>query len=151
MHRDFQSRNIMVCSGTPYFIDFQGGRMGPLQYDLASLLIDPYAALSQEMQDLLLEYYMMELSRYQYLDTDRFYKGYTCCALTRNLQILGAFGHLSKNRGKTIFETYIPPALESLSNNLKRFFPDNELIQLKRVVDKATLNFSDISVSTAGR
>ena len=59
MHRDFQSRNIMLSAGTPYFIDFQGGRMGPLQYDLASLLIDPYAALSQDVQDLLLEYYMM--------------------------------------------------------------------------------------------
>ena len=107
--------------------------MGPLQYDLASLLIDPYAALSQEMQDLLLEYYMMELSRNQRLNTDLFYKGYTCCALTRNLQILGAFGHLSKNRGKTYFETYIPVALESLSNNLERFFPGDALIQLKRI------------------
>lgn len=151
MHRDFQSRNIMVCSGTPYFIDFQGGRIGPLQYDLASLLIDPYAALSREMQDLLLEYYMMELPRYQHLNPDRFYKGYTCCALTRNLQILGAFGHLSKNRGKANFETYIPLALETLGYNLKRFFPDDELNHLKIIVDKAILKSSDISVSTAGR
>ena len=151
MHRDFQSRNIMISAGIPYFIDFQGGRMGPVQYDLASLLIDPYTALSQKVQNRLLEYYMIELSRYKHLNTDRFYKGYTCCVLTRNLQILGAFGHLSKNRGKVYFETYIPIALNTLKDNLERYFPDKELIHLKRVVDKAILKSSDISVSTAGR
>jgi aminoglycoside/choline kinase family phosphotransferase/choline kinase len=149
IHRDFQSRNVMLSAGIPYFIDFQGGRIGPVQYDLASLLIDPYVALSQDLQDLLLEYYTNELlSRNKQVDADQFYKGYGCCALTRNLQILGAFGHLSKNRGKTYFEAYIPVALDTLKNNLERFFPGDAFIQLKMTVDKAILKSSDIPVQS---
>lgn len=140
MHRDFQSRNIMLVSGTPYFIDFQGGRLGPLQYDLASLLIDPYAALPQPLQDLLHEYYLVEMSRIRPVDSDRFQEGYAGCAITRNLQILGAFGHLTRNRGKSYFEAYIPVALNTLRRNLERYFPgDDKLNQLKVVVDKAVL------------
>jgi len=146
MHRDLQSRNIMLMAGAPYFIDFQGGRIGPMQYDLASLLIDPYAALSQDSQDFLFDYYTRELSRKIRIDTKRFQKGYACCALTRNLQILGAFGHLSKNRGKAYFEAYIPVALNTLRANLKRFFPGNVFIQLKVAVNKAILKYTDISV-----
>ncbi|MBW2632815.1 MAG: phosphotransferase [Deltaproteobacteria bacterium] len=137
MHRDFQSRNIMVKAGSPYFIDFQGGRSGPLQYDLASLLIDPYVALTQARQDVLLDFCMAELSRKITLNPDSFLKGYACCALTRNLQALGAFGYLSKRRGKIQFEAYIPTALKTLRDNLGRFFPGPEFQNLKHVVEKA--------------
>jgi aminoglycoside/choline kinase family phosphotransferase len=139
MHRDFQSRNIMLKSSKLYFIDFQGGRIGPVQYDLASLLIDPYAALSQGAQDLLLAHYTDELSCRMRIDAEQFRRGYACCAITRNLQILGAFGHLSKKRGKAYFETYIPAALNTLRNNLKRFFPGNALTKLKKTVNNAAL------------
>ena len=139
MHRDFQSRNIMLKANKPLFIDFQGGRIGPVQYDLASLLIDPYAALSPGAQDLLLAYYTDELSHSMPIDAEQFLKGYACCAITRNLQILGAFGHLSKNRGKTDFKTYIPAAFNTLRTNLKRFFPGNALSKLKKTVENAAL------------
>ena len=148
MHRDFQSRNILIKAGAPFFIDFQGGRIGPMQYDLASLLIDPYTALSQDIQDRLLEYHTRELSKKTNLNPERFYKGYACCAITRNLQILGAFGHLSKNRGKAYFEAYIPVALDTLRVNLERFFPRDALGKLKMVVDKAFLKSSNIPVQS---
>ena len=148
MHRDFQSRNVMLYDNEPYFIDFQGGRTGPMQYDLASLLIDPYAALSQNLQNLLLDYYTHELSGKMQVDLDRFHKGYACCALTRNLQILGAFGHLSQNRGKAYFEAYIPLALHTLKHNLERFFPGDAFPLLKMTVDKAILKSSEFPVQS---
>jgi len=142
MHRDFQSRNIMLCDQKPFFIDFQGGRIGPIQYDLASLLIDPYAGLTRDLQDLLFEYYVQELSRKTHVDHNRFLGGYACCTLTRNLQMLGAFGYLSRIKGKTYFEAYIPLALQTLKNNLERFFPGGPFDRLKEVVDTAVLKSS---------
>ena len=118
LHRDFQSRNILVKDGGYFFIDFQGGRLGPLQYDLASLLIDPYVALPQGLQETLLDYYIEKLSGSMAIDRDLFVDGYNCCALNRNLQILGAFAFLSRQKGKTDFEAYIPAALSSLKARL---------------------------------
>ncbi|MEZ4525900.1 MAG: sugar phosphate nucleotidyltransferase [Desulfobacterales bacterium] len=118
MHRDMQSRNIMIKNGEPYFIDFQGGRTGPMQYDLASLLTDPYVLLSSAMQQELLDYCMGKLSERISLDAGKFRPGYAYCALSRNLQILGAFGFLSRAKKKTWFEMHIPAAFTSLKNML---------------------------------
>jgi len=118
MHRDMQSRNIMVKNGRYYFIDFQGGRMGPIQYDLASLLIDPYVNLPYPVQDQLLDYCIEKLLSSIDFDPDKFRTCFKHCALTRNLQMLGAFGYLSRNMGKTCFEKYIPRAVETLKKNL---------------------------------
>ncbi len=118
MHRDMQSRNIMVKQSRFYFIDFQGGRLGPMQYDLASLLIDPYVALPLPIQNRLFDYCVKTLSTETSVDAERFRKGYMYCTVTRNLQILGAFGYLSRVKGKTYFEKYIPGALGSLKENI---------------------------------
>lgn len=118
MHRDMQSRNIMIRDGQIFFIDFQSARTGPLQYDLASLLIDPYVNLEEDIREALLNYCALELQTRTGFETDKFIQGYRYCALTRNLQILGAFSHLSLNRGKTYFQQYIPVALQNLKNNL---------------------------------
>ncbi|MDA8141928.1 MAG: sugar phosphate nucleotidyltransferase [Desulfobacteraceae bacterium] len=126
MHRDLQSRNIMVQNERIFFIDFQGGRMGPLQYDLASLLIDPYAALSPELQRELARNTADQLARRTNINPDQFLRGYEYCALTRNLQMLGAFGFLSRVKGKTFFEGFIPMAIRTLQRNLQAhgtFFP----------------------------
>jgi aminoglycoside/choline kinase family phosphotransferase/dTDP-glucose pyrophosphorylase len=120
IHRDFQSRNIMVKNEKPYFIDFQGGRLGPIQYDLASLLIDPYARLSLELQDQLLTYAAERLRTRHGIEPSRFVPGFAHCAVTRNLQILGAFAFLSRVKGKTAFEAYIPIAVQGLQINLDR-------------------------------
>ncbi|MCK4727896.1 MAG: phosphotransferase, partial [Desulfobacterales bacterium] len=119
LHRDFQSRNILVRNRNYYLIDFQGGRLGPLQYDLASLLIDPYAELPRALQLRLLNYYLKRLSDFTAVDADEFLDAYVYCAMNRNLQILGAFGFLTRVKGKKDFETYIPPAVSSLKARLR--------------------------------
>ena len=137
MHRDFQSRNIMVKNDSVYFIDFQGGRLGPLQYDLASLLIDPYVNLPYHLQTQLLHdsITMLSTAGYRNVNADAFRRSYTHCCLTRNLQMLGAFGYLSRVKGKTYFEQYIPPAIKTL----KRTFTvlgSPEFPRLKNILDR---------------
>ncbi|MFC1856414.1 sugar phosphate nucleotidyltransferase [Thermodesulfobacteriota bacterium] len=137
MHRDFQSRNIMISNGQPYFIDFQGGRIGPLQYDLASLLIDPYMDLPETAQTDLLKYCVDRLKAFVPVDKKDFLTGYKYCSITRNLQILGAFGYLSRVKKKMYFEKYIPPAVRALLRNLQQAdFP-----KLKAIVEKITVLF----------
>jgi NDP-sugar pyrophosphorylase family protein len=118
MHRDMQSRNIMVKNDRIYFIDFQAGRFGPLQYDLASLLIDPYVALPDAIQAKLLGYCIEAFSKIVAVEPKKFKHSYDYCSLTRNLQILGAFAFLSKVKGKPFFEAYIPAAFQTLQTNL---------------------------------
>lgn len=118
MHRDMQSRNIMVKDGKYFFIDFQSARKGPLQYDLASLLIDPYVNLSDEIRETLLHECANDIEQLNGVDAEKFIQCYRYCALTRNMQMLGAFSHLSMNRGKILFEQYIPVALENLKKNI---------------------------------
>lgn len=118
MHRDFQSRNIMIHEGCPWIIDFQGGRIGPVQYDLASLLIDPYVNLDTDTIDRLVAY---SAAKYQGLaggDPQQFIEGYRLCAVTRNLQMLGAFSFLSSVRKKPHFQQYIPIAVARLKKNV---------------------------------
>ncbi len=119
VHRDMQSRNIMISNDQPFFIDFQGARRGPIQYDLASLLIDPYVNLQVDTQRQLLDDYIIGLSSQQSVNTNDFHKGYACCAVTRNLQALGAFGFLTRKKHKTQFEPYIPAAVDSLIRNIR--------------------------------
>jgi len=123
MHRDLQSRNIMVKHECLYLIDFQGGRIGPLQYDLASLLIDPYVALPFDMQNDLQEYCCEQVQRKTAIDPIAFNNGYLYCRLARNLQMLGAFGFLSTRKNKTYFAQYIPLAVKTLHRNLMAMGP----------------------------
>jgi aminoglycoside/choline kinase family phosphotransferase/dTDP-glucose pyrophosphorylase len=122
MHRDFQSANIMVKDGEPFFIDFQGGRMGPIQYDLASLLIDPYVAMPRSVQSHLLNHCIDVLGREIPVDRSAFLHSFHYCALSRNLQILGAYGHLTVVQGKTRFAEFIPHAFERLCQRLSQPF-----------------------------
>jgi aminoglycoside/choline kinase family phosphotransferase len=124
LHRDFQSRNIMVQHGQVRFIDFQGGRLGPAAYDLASLLIDPYAALPERLQDDLLEHYLDAFTALTPYDRQRFKDEYLVLALQRNLQILGAFAFLSNQLGKPFFSQYIKPSLCSLQTLLAKVSPE---------------------------
>src|SRR5210317_1562644 len=117
LHRDFQSRNLMIVDGKIRIIDFQGGRLGPLGYDLASLLIDPYAELPEQLQHELLEHYLEHLCTYG-LDELAFRKGYPDLALQRNLQVLGAYAFLGFQKQKSFFRQYIFPATFSLHQRL---------------------------------
>jgi len=135
MHRDMQSRNIMVKNNRFYFIDFQGGRLGPVQYDLASLLIDPYVELSPWVRNQLLEFSGKTLPSLLNMDPDNFLTCYKYCSITRNLQILGAFAYLSRIKGKRYFEKYIPNAIKTLKYNLS-VLENTEFADLKSVVEK---------------
>ena len=133
MHRDFQSRNIMIKNNQFYFIDFQGSRLGPIQYDLASLLIDPYVDLSPEIQTRLCTYGLNKLQAKMKLNTVNFQHCYRFCCLTRNLQILGAFGYLTVVKKKAHFEKYIPAAVNTLHRNLAKH-PKKTLPRLTALV-----------------
>ncbi|MFO7839060.1 MAG: sugar phosphate nucleotidyltransferase [Desulfosalsimonadaceae bacterium] len=114
MHRDLQSRNIMIRNEQIYFIDFQAGRTGPFQYDLAALLIDPYACLPENLQKKLLDFALAEMGRYRSIDRTRFLSGYRACCLTRTLQTLGAFGYLTTKGEKPFFRRFMPAATKNL-------------------------------------
>lgn len=120
LHRDFQSRNLMVKDGNIHIIDFQGARLGPLGYDLASLLIDPYTNLTLADQQELLAYYLELVAQQLDIDSQSFQRGYYYLAIQRNLQILGAFAFLSQQKGKVFFDQFITPALQSLLRLLAR-------------------------------
>jgi NDP-sugar pyrophosphorylase family protein/tRNA A-37 threonylcarbamoyl transferase component Bud32 len=120
MHRDMQSKNIMIKNDKIYFIDFQSARLGPLQYDLASLLIDPYVKLPGNIQKELLLYTIARLGIDSKAKIAEFKESYRFCCLTRNLQFLGAFAFLSRVKGKKNFEAYIPDAVASLKATISR-------------------------------
>jgi hypothetical protein len=133
LYRDFQSRNIMVRKEGLGFLDFQGGRLGPLQYDLASLLLDPYVELDHRVQEELLAYYLGRIGERATIDPQGFQEQYPFIALHRAMQILGAFGFLTTAKGLAFFRPYIPPALHGLRTLLaERYFTPYK--QLKRVV-----------------
>jgi len=130
LHRDFQSRNIMVNNNQPGILDWQAARLGPLSYDLASILIDPYVNLSdKEKRHLYLQYLsLMKGHEPSWIEP---FKGYfPYLAVQRNLQILGAFSFLSRVQGKAYFANYIAPALISLRQLLDEL-ADPKLSYLK--------------------
>jgi len=135
LHRDFQSRNLIIKGDKIGIIDWQGGRLGPLQYDLASLLIDPYVGLKKEETMTLYDYYTTLLEKRFPNISGSFSRYYPYIAIQRNLQILGAFSYLSKVQGKNRFLTYITPALHSLEGLLKEI-DDPELNPLRKIVER---------------
>lgn len=136
LHRDFQSRNVMIKDNKVRIIDFQGGRFGPLGYDVASLLLDPYTSLPSTMQDELLEYYVTQIQRVLEIDGKEFYQSYRLLSLQRNLQIIGAFCYLGVTCKKEFFRPFIRPSLENL-NKLLTSHHEPELPVLKETVEQA--------------
>jgi aminoglycoside/choline kinase family phosphotransferase len=114
MYRDFQSRNVMLKSNKPYFIDYQGGRKGALQYDLASLLYDAKAEMPQEIRNELRDFYIEKLSVVQKVDKEQFISYYHAYVLIRIMQAMGAYGFRGFYEKKTHFLQSIPLALENL-------------------------------------
>ena len=108
VHRDFQSQNILVRNGQAYLIDFQGMRPGLAQYDLASVLYDPYVDLTEAERDELLEHYCGGKPDDDFTETLRL------CAMQRLMQALGAYGFLGLVKGHQHFLQHIPKAVSSL-------------------------------------
>lgn len=120
VHRDFQSQNIIVRAGEVCLIDFQGLRPGLAQYDLASLLLDPYVQLTPAERDQLLGHYISGLlGPERYGDTE-FRRIYDLCAMQRLMQALGAYGKLGHLDQRTAFLEHIPTALARLREVLTK-------------------------------
>lgn len=114
LYRDFQSRNVMLRDGQPYFLDYQGGRKGALQYDIASLLYDGKADLPPAMRQELLDYYLECLVGYIDVDRNAFMEHYYAYVYVRILQALGAYGFRGFYERKAHFLQSVPYALKNL-------------------------------------
>ncbi|MGD8564526.1 MAG: phosphotransferase [Desulfarculaceae bacterium] len=119
VHRDFQSRNLIISQGGLGLVDFQGGRLGPAQYDLASILHDPYVDLCWEVRDRLLEDYIEKRQSQGPFDAGLFRAGWPFVGLSRMMQALGAFAFLTRKRKRDHFAAYISPALATLETLLE--------------------------------
>ena len=119
MYRDFQSRNVMVVNEEPYFIDFQGGRRGPVYYDVASFLWQAKANFHDELRHELIEEYLDELTNYLPVDKQEFYATLRHFVLFRTMQVLGAYGFRGYFEKKPHFLQSIPFAIENLRRLLK--------------------------------
>lgn len=114
LYRDFQSRNIMLRDGRPYFLDYQGGRKGALQYDVASLLYDAKADLPPQLRQELLDHYLLTLPRFSRVTPEDFMKHYYAYVYVRIMQAMGAYGFRGFFERKTHFLQSVPYALRNL-------------------------------------
>jgi hypothetical protein len=138
MFRDFQSRNIMLHNEKMYFIDYQGGRKGALQYDLASLLYQAKADIPYEIREKLLDFYISELRNYQDVDEVLFKKQFYGFVFIRIMQTLGAYGFRGLYEKKEHFLKSIPFAIDNLEYLLNHFeLPVNTTV-LKDVLRQIT-------------
>jgi aminoglycoside/choline kinase family phosphotransferase len=151
MYRDFQSRNILIKDDQPYFIDYQGGRKGPLQYDVASLLFQVKANLPFNLREELLDFYISELSNLISVDKVDFKKHYYGFVLIRLLQVLGAYGFRGLIGKKAHFLSSIPYALKNLKWLLDHIDLPVQIPELKAALLSLTelgqYQPSDMSVS----
>ena len=116
--RDFQSRNVMLKDGKPYFIDYQGGRRGALQYDIASLLYDAKADVPFELRDELLDLYIQEACEHAPIQKDEFKKFFPGFVLIRIMQAMGAYGLRGFHEKKPLFLQSIPYAIRNIEHVL---------------------------------
>jgi aminoglycoside/choline kinase family phosphotransferase len=114
VHRDFQSQNIIIRNGQAHLIDFQGMRPGLAEYDLASLLFDPYVTLSKPERDELLADYQTKRKEAGHAVAADSRTIYCHCAIQRLMQALGAYGFLGLVKGNSAFLDHIPAAMRSL-------------------------------------
>ena len=139
MYRDFQSRNIMLHQNKLYFIDYQGFRKGPLQYDVASFLFQARAKLPEELREEMLDYYMGIAEMYTPVNRQEFIRYYYPVALVRVLQTLGAYGLRGLKEGRQHFIKSIPLALENLRLLQEKNELLNDLPELGRIIKELSL------------
>ena len=121
IHRDFQSQNILVLEGRKLrVIDFQGARIGPPGYDIASILWDPYFRLDDMMRDNLLNYYISSMKKSYSGDFSEkaFIDTLINCRLQRHMQAVGAYGFLFRVKGKNYFQKFIPEGIRLLKEDM---------------------------------
>ncbi|HEX9939972.1 MAG TPA: RNase adapter RapZ [Longimicrobium sp.] len=137
LYRDFQSRNIMLRDGEPWFIDYQGGRRGALQYDVASLLYDPKAGVPEELREELLDHYLDQLDTLlPRVDRVRFRQHFRGYVLVRIMQAMGAYGYRGFYERKPRFLQSVPQAVRNLERILETGFLPVELPELRAVFER---------------
>ena len=134
MYRDFQARNVMLKEGSPYFIDFQGGRRGPVYYDLASFVWQVSARYPDDLKGRLVDAYLASAGKYMTIDRAKFDSKLRLFIIFRLLQVLGAYGFRGKIERKPYFLASIDPALRSL----RSFLPVEGYPYLSEVLGKMT-------------
>ncbi len=161
LYRDFQSRNIMVRGGQPWFIDFQGGRHGALPYDLASLLLDAKADLPFDFRDRLKAQYLEAAAALTPVDRDRFEEFYRGFSLIRILQAMGAYGYRGfferkahflqsvpyaiRNLERLLAEGALPVALPALTEALQRIVATTRLREVAPLAPRLTVRIESFS------
>ena len=144
MYRDFQSRNVIIKDGVPYFIDFQGGRKGPIYYDVASFLWQAKANFNNDLREEMIETYISEASKFTKINPAEFRKTLHHFVVFRTMQVLGAYGFRGLFERKTHFIESIPYAL----NNIQTLFKDhlNEYPYLsKLLMQLSQMDINDIT------
>lgn len=143
MYRDFQSRNVMIKNGEPWLIDFQGGRKGPVYYDVASFLWQAKANYPDSLRKELLKEYLDALCKYRPVDEAYFYAQLRHFVLFRTMQVLGAYGFRGYFEKKPHFIQSVPFAIGNLRQLLQEPYPEypylcrilRELTELKQFTD----------------
>lgn len=136
LYRDFQSRNVMFHDGEPYFIDFQGGRKGPIYYDVASFVWQAKANYSEELREDLLKTYLDALRQYMPVDETYFRQQLRHFVLFRTLQVLGAYGFRGYFEKKPHFLQSVPFAIDNLRRLLRE--PFKEYPYLSQILTELT-------------
>ncbi|WP_294633969.1 RNase adapter RapZ [uncultured Bacteroides sp.] len=145
MYRDFQSRNVMIKDGKPWLIDFQGGRKGPIYYDVASFLWQAKANYPDSLRQELLKEYIEALRQYQSVDETYFHAQLRHFVLFRTMQVLGAYGFRGYFEKKPHFIQSVPFAIANLRQLLQEPYPEypylchvlKELTELKQFADSS--------------
>ena len=154
LYRDFQSRNVMIKDGEPWFIDFQGGRKGPVYYDVASFLWQAKANFPEDLKNELLGEYIHALNQYIPVDETHFLSQLRHFVLFRTLQVLGAYGFRGYFEKKPHFIQSVPYAIENLRRLLREDFPEypylctvlRELTNLKQFSDDIRKRMLEIKI-----
>lgn len=154
MYRDFQSRNVMIKDGSPWFIDFQGGRKGPIHYDVASFLWQAKARFPEALRQELLVDYMQALRQYISVDEEQFLGRLRHFVLFRTLQVLGAYGFRGYFEKKPHFIQSVPFAIDNLRQLLREDYPEypylcavlKELTGLKQFSDDIQRRMLEVKI-----
>jgi aminoglycoside/choline kinase family phosphotransferase len=142
LFRDFQSRNVMIKDNQPYFIDYQSGRKGALQYDLASMLYDSKANIPQANREEFVDEYIKSVNELSEINSERFKKYFYGFAFIRIMQALGAYGFLGSVKNKPHFLGNIPFAISNLEIMLDKFTFLQEMPELKTIIQNLCLDNS---------
>ena len=136
LYRDFQSRNIMLVEDKPYFIDYQGGRKGALQYDVASLLYDAKANIPFNLREELLAHYIISLKNYISFDEAEFRELYKAYVLVRVFQAMGAYGFRGFIEKKPVFLQSVPYAVNNIKYLLESGYIPEKLDYFKTIAER---------------